>query len=510
MRDTNSFIYSSSIDNIDDINASFSRGTMRIAYHGKNRNGSFISKQAFVNSIDTIYNRPIVCNYSRETDSIGGHDVEVVKDGSSLRMVNITEPVGVVPESARTWWESVFENDGTEHEYLCCDILIWKRQQAYQHLIDKCVTDESMEISITERHYDDEGCVHIDKFEFTAFCLLERDRPCFESAGITAFSVDECKEEFSRMMEDFHREFTVVTSANNADDINEQILSKGGQDKMEDLMAKYGLNSDDIDFETEGMSEEELETRFAEIASAKGETENEDVEVVADEPEVVSEEEQFSLTHEQLVGEIMDSLREIQIEDVYCGGMTNRYWYYDVDIDIPEVYVTDAMDNFHFYGIPYTLEGDRVVLDFKCAKRKKITYADFEDAAPEGAAFNMLSNICESFKGKYDALHKTCEELQAFKLDVLDKQASEEREAVLKNFSDLNGNEMFESLVANCKELSVAELEDKCYAIRGRCATKKFSVDQDNNPTVKLPVQKESDDVDEPYGGVFREFGFTK
>ena len=94
--------YSSSLSSLCEKNSSFDTGVLRIAYHGKNRNGSFISKETFERCIDTMYNCPIVCNYDRETDSIGGHDMELVSnENGDLKIVNVTVPVGVIPESSK-------------------------------------------------------------------------------------------------------------------------------------------------------------------------------------------------------------------------------------------------------------------------------------------------------------------------------------------------------------------------------------------------------------------------
>ena len=90
--------YASSLTNLCEINSSFDTGILRICYTGTNRNGSAISKNAIQKSIQTIYNCPIVCNYDRETDTLGSHDMEIVRDDNGgLRIVNITQPVGVIP-----------------------------------------------------------------------------------------------------------------------------------------------------------------------------------------------------------------------------------------------------------------------------------------------------------------------------------------------------------------------------------------------------------------------------
>lgn len=143
-------VFSSSISDLTEKNSSFDRGILRVAYTGRNRNNSFISKETFERCMPSIYNCPIVCRYDREEDVIGSHDMDLVSDGDGgLRIVNITHPVGVIPESAQYWWEEI-EDDSGVHEYLCVDALIWKRQEAYKKIKEDGITDESMEISIKE------------------------------------------------------------------------------------------------------------------------------------------------------------------------------------------------------------------------------------------------------------------------------------------------------------------------------------------------------------------------
>ena len=184
--------YSSSVEKLCEVNSSFDAGVLKVAYVGKNRNGSSISKEEFERSIRTIYNCPIVCNYNRERDEIGSHDVEIVMKDGSARIVNITQPVGVIPESAKYWWEC-FEDDSGVHEYLCIEALIWKRQEAYEKIKDNVITDESMEIRVKSGHMED-GIYVIESFEFLAFCLLEAAEPCYESASLAMFGMDTFKE----------------------------------------------------------------------------------------------------------------------------------------------------------------------------------------------------------------------------------------------------------------------------------------------------------------------------
>ena len=149
MANTMNITYASSLSKLCELNESFDTGVLRVAYHGANRNGSFISKESFERSMETIWNCPVVCNYDRDTESIGAHDMEVITgNNGQLRLVNITQPVGVVPESAKTYWQTIEEDDGSTHEYLCVDVLLWKRQEAYKKILSDGITGQSMEINV--------------------------------------------------------------------------------------------------------------------------------------------------------------------------------------------------------------------------------------------------------------------------------------------------------------------------------------------------------------------------
>lgn len=516
MREKKSIVYAASISALEEINQSFARGKMKIAYHGRNNNGSHISKAAFEASLSSVYNRPIVAHYISETDSIGGHDVSFVKNEDGLCMYNVTEPVGVVPESASTWWEWVEEADGTMHEYLCCDILVWKRQQAYTHLADNRVTDESMEIEVVNRHYDENGEMHIDLFEFTAFCLLERDRPCFPSAGIELFSLDHCREQFSLMMDDFHKEFSQVITAS-ADDIDNQLFSKGGDHEMniEEMMTQYGLSAEDVTFETEGLEMSELEMRFAQLRDAKQNSASEAEQPIESVPEapapeveqpIEPEQQQFSLTVEQFMSELFGVLQSEQMNDPWCGGTMSRYWYVDCDMQANMVYAYDGMDD-KLYGYPFAMSGDNVVIDFAAGKRMKFQYIEFDDGTSDTMMFACMRDLAQSCKAKFDALSAEKSELEKFKTNTLQEKLQAEQQRVFAAFEDLAGNDRYDALRANCGEMTAEELEDKCFAIRGRLSTQKFSA---SNPpeSIRLPIEgSKAPASDEPYGGIFAEYG---
>lgn len=501
-------VYESSIDQLTEINSSFDKGILRVAYAGKNRNKSFISKRTFEECIGTIYNCPIVCNYNRESDSIGGHDIEVAATSKGVKLINITQPVGVVPESAKYWWETITEDNGEEHEYLCVEVIIWKRQEAYSKIKENGITDESMEITVKSGQTID-GYYHIDSFEFTAFCLLESVEPCFESACVEMFSLNAFRNEYSKMMADFKKHFFTVNTSDE-DDIKPHTLSKGGHislDKTE-LLSEYGLTAESLDFNIDDFTIEELREKFK---AMKKKTQD-------------AQGESYSLTGEQFRTQLIESLSEKKCTDPYCGEVS-KYLYYDYDASRSEVYCHDWED-WKLYGFSFSMNGDHVVIDFDSKKRKKVDIVDFDEGTSEPDykySFELFkkavlaskesdySRIKSELEEKYSQAAETINRLQSEvdNLQTYQKQKmAEERTAAEKalfaRFPELTGVEAFESLRSDCSDMTLEALESKCFEIKGRSVTtENFSINKPKpTPSVKIAVEKGRLE-DEPYGGLF-------
>lgn len=486
--------YASSIEQLCEFNHSFDHGVLKVAYTGVNNNGSCISREVFESCIHTIYNCPIVCNYNREKDEIGGHDSEIVEKDGVLTLVNITQPVGVVPESAKYWFEEYEDMTGV-HEYLCVDVLIWKRQEAYAKIKENVITSESMEINITSSHRED-GVYVIDSFEFLALCLLERDKPCFELASLELFNATNFREQYTEMIEDFKRDFKLSNA------FVESIESpKGGEEQLDqkmELLAKFGLSIEDIKFDIDSMSVEELESKL--------------------------QKEQFSLTGEQLTSGLIDALSQEKVDTQW--GTMNKYCYCDFDYSANEVYFYDTED-WNLYGAKYSLNGDNVIVDFESKKRKKFSIVDFDEGEAKFShehIFNEIANASasktaeqfESQKAELEQKFNTASteinnlnvelnELRIYKQQKLNDEREAAENAVFSMFEDLNGIDAFSDLRANCSEMTVEEIEEKCYALRGRNQTLKFSAGTPQKG-VRLPIDKGQTAEDEPYGGLFKEF----
>lgn len=451
-------VFNSALKNIMSCNESFDQGVLRIAYHGENRNGSYISKEVFEKCLPSMYNVPVVANYMRDDDMIGGHDIEIVRKDNFPKMVNITHPVGVVPESASNWWELVTEEDGAIHEYLCTDVLLWKRQEAYEKIVSDGIVYESMEIKVKEDHLDN-GVYVIDDFEFLAFCLLGNCEPCFESASLATFSSDAFTSELYAMLEE-----VPMATRNYLEGVTNKLVNK----KLK-LVEKYGLTLDDLDFELAAYTIDEVEDKLAAIRERLG------VSQIDEEDPVVTPPEEENPTEHGTDPDANPGTDESQ-----DSGQDNN------QEDVEE----------------HSLEEDQT-------GHAKDDPEDEEDKKPQdnddefACGDDEKKTSCAISEEDFALLKKELKELREFKNQIL----SEKKAELFSMFSDLESNEDFKDLKNNADKYDLTAIEEKCFAIRGRTAT--FSMNQTYKKAPVLPVL-DHEPTYEPYGGVVKKYLHNK
>lgn len=523
--------------NIREVNSSFAVGSLKAMYVGANKNKSDLEKDIVEAALPTLYNVPIVCNYKFEENVIGGHDVTVARNNDGeLRVRVLTEPCGVVPDHAQFHFEFDTDEDGVEHEYLIIDgVILWKRQDVYRHIVNDLEghVKHSMEITIKDGEYDrDSGLFVVRSFEFTALCLLEEYNPCFKGSELEVYSARSFKEQMEQMMTELKDTFSMVTSSAEDDDTHLLNHSKEGGMTLPEklaLMEQYGFTADSLDFSVEELSFDELKEKLEamkaeadfdadedatdEPAAADDEADSKDAEDGKDEgdprdemtpiPDSLggSEEQDDGDDDEKkrrqqdyaLSGQIAEALADaISTETVMMPwGEDSRYWYWDHDQELNEVYCTDCTD-WLLYGFSYSMNGDAVMVDFNSKKRMKLVVAPYEDGFADQYS-ETLSTFAKKYTGEIALLSE-------FKQGVETAALNEQREEVLSRFADLAGIEAFEEIREHVSEFAVDALEEKCYAIRGKYGTTaKFALDQ-KQP--KLPINK-TEQSNEPYGGLF-------
>ena len=498
--------FASSLDGLCELNSSFDTGKLRIAYTGENRNRTSIDKSVFEKATKSLHGVPVVCNYNVQTDSIGGHDMGVVtNDNGEMRLINLTEPVGFVPESANSWFENITEEDGSVHEYLCADVLLWKRQAAYKHIKENGVTAHSMEITVKSGEKIDD-IYNIYDFEFTALCLLGDVEPCFESSALETYSAKNFSVAIEEMMAEAKKVFsTIVTTDVDNDTLHPQKISEeGGEIVLEDNNVFTVENNEEQTVEEEKFDNENI--------AVDNEAENIEPSAEAQE-ESTPAEENFEL-NSNIVDGMYSAIGAEQFVDRW-GDSRSKYFYIDHDSDQGLVYACDRSD-WNIYGFSYSLNNDDVVVDFGTKRRMKWAIVEYTGAEQSSILSPIFSEYekkidegCE-FAAKFSEAEKTIEsltaevdELRAFKAMVEKNDNDQKRSNLFSMFEDLNGIEAFELLKEN-NDISIEDLEEKCFAIRGRNASQtKFSLE---NKSTIIKVDQPEETANAPYGGVVEKY----
>lgn len=195
------------------INSEFTRARCRILYSGRNRNRTEITESALNKFINRkgYANVPVVAHLYKGDDGkwrVGGHDSKFLIDANgNLEIIDETVPFGLIPESCNPSFEDVTEKSGEVKRYFCVDIILWTHRYNIMDAVksDEIWFNQSMEIYFDTYYFDEDDYCVIDDFNLSALCLLNHDpynranevEPCFPSAAVTKFNLDDYKNEFN-------------------------------------------------------------------------------------------------------------------------------------------------------------------------------------------------------------------------------------------------------------------------------------------------------------------------
>lgn len=511
----------SSLEYVRKVNDSFALGTLYVMYTGHNPNQTNFEKEAVEDALPSLYNVPIVCNYNPEDRTIGGHDFTVVRDDDdNARIMALTVPCGVVTDHSKFSFVMREDSEGVAHEFLKIDdVVLWRRQDVVKFIEEDLggKIDHSMEIEVSDGERMEDGYYNIKKFQFTALCLLGNCRPCFDGSELEMYSSSDLKKQVEEMMDDIRLNYSMIVAASE-DSGDNTSTSKGGDMEM-------GNENLENVFTTEGV-QEGVEPEVT--------TEEEPVATV-EEPAAVAEPDadaQFSL-NSNIRTALFDALRQYKTETPW--GYELKFYFVDFDEQKGLVYAEDT-ENFSLYGIPFSMDGDTAVLDVDAKVRKKWDIVDYVEGSEDDGIFGMfkefadaatakiteLSGKVESYESesatmseKFESMESEILGLREFKADIEAKERMANVNAIFAKFTDLEGNECFDALRESCSEMSLADIEDKCYAIRGRLMSQAqltFSTKAISGKS-RIAVGETADDSDtsdssvgKPYGGIIEKY----
>lgn len=517
-----------------------------VMHTGANLNKTSFTKDAINKAVPTICNTPIlgyvVDELDEEDKDFKGHEHELRITNKDVKYVYAGQAYGVIPESCNPRWIVKDDGTGIEREYLRVDGLIWTK---FSDPVDIFTRDgtKNHSVELTDMACgpaDKNGNVPVGSFKFDGCCILSTTdpsiKPAMTGSCVTAnFSV----EDITAQIRDRLYEYQAIQQNYTAQNDNPSDEEKGDTTPMNENEKNPAMTENAV---AEGAVENpEIETPAAENTATKTESEaapaenaapeegaeNATTEVPAENTAPAEEGEpvassEFTLTTEQLLNEISGALGAYKIPSSWDPeNMVPRYWMNDVQGD--EVIVIDCT-TYNLMGIPYSMNGDNVVLDVENAKRKKVTFEDWDEGEVlpgMSAAFTEITNTVAEMNAKISDLTKEFTEasetiaemkpkLEAYEKAEADAKAAEmeaKRNALFATFDEKLGTDAEYIALKENKEISYSDLETKCYALVGRKSAEFSYVPNKNNKgTVRFGVGGTQNGSDVAYGGLIEHY----
>lgn len=505
--------------------------TLQSCHIYENRNGSYISKTTMQNALSTFSNKPILGHIIQKDDGsydFDSHNMEMVDDPwneGEQRVHYIEQPIGIVPESCNARLEYDKEKKKT---YVVVEGWIFEDygNGAAEIIKEKGGTKVSVELGVKEFSYNaKKKRLEIKDFVFMGVTALGEhvgegmlgsnmklsDFCCPESLEVENFA--ETIEELNRRMKK----------------IEESYYEKGGRSlKLEELLEKYNKTKDDITFEIEGLTDEELEQVFKDNFEEAGvdvepepttEIEPETVEEPVAEPEVTSIETteepvvedpvseptkepiiteddkkrkfsveigEKSFTFESSLDEVIYALEKL-VNNTYSESDNTYYTVkvYDKYIVMIDCWTGKAFkQNYKVRSDVYSLTGDRVEVFSRYLTREE-------------------ENALDDMRSKFSVMEEKLNKYQ------------EKEEAILKDnlinsddYSLIQETDDFKSIKENIKDYSLEELTKKCDELLLKYAKSNtvFNFSQEEKPKSKIRTGAKKEETYSPYGTLFQNY----
>lgn len=475
--------------------------TLQACHIEDNINGSYLPEKATKKALPSFSNRPIL-GYIHEVNGqpeFYGHNMQENSDGS---ITYFEQPIGIIPESCGAHLE--YDEEKKKTYVVVKGYIFEEYSQAAEILEREGECSCSVELSVRELSYNAKDKLLVfDSFFFSGVTILGKDdngnevKPGMVGSNISLFQSDNETDTLIEILE----KLNIVLSRFNIND-NQTGKEETTVTLFERLLEQYGKTVEDITFEYEGLSDEELEAKFAE---AFGEVENEesndeeetDVED-ADENESTEDENNSEDTTESTESEedpvnepeAVPVVEEKSVEfSVNYNGQIRTFslslnqkleamynlinaTYGEVDGDFYDVTVYEDTKTVEMFGYftgkayrqtyklrsdEFSLVGDRVEIFCKWMTADEL-------------------NQFENMKANYAALEQ-------YKNDKEAEISHNEKMDLLVDYSSIADTDEYKDLVSNIDTYSNEEVVEKANAIVGKYALKGFTFSATPAPT---------------------------
>lgn len=494
-----------------------------------NVNGSNIESSVMEAALPSFSNRPILGYIHKVTTDENpegqwefySHNMHEDENGD---VVYDEYPIGIIPESCNA--QLVYDEE-KKKTYCEVDGYIFEEYSKAAEILqreEECSV--SVELSIRELSYDaKQKFLNIEDFWFSGVTILGKTPQGNEvKPGMTGSNIkladfssknNSLFEDYeSKMIELQDRLEKLESACFNREQNPVQILSEEGgnensMNKFEELLAKYNKTAEDVTFDYENLSDEELEAKFAEVFGEDNGTDGENSEGnETGEPSNDGEGEGEGFSEpdgtdgEGQTFEKMTRTFEISHDDIRYAlyNLLASYedadneWYYITGV-YDSYFVYESWDGGKIYGQKYTKDNDNVAFDGEryTLHKEYLTDSEYAEIQNMRADYSSIVEELNTYKSA---------EVFADKMTVFDDEA----------YAEYLDTDEFKALMSedSVNKYSKEELSEKADATLGKLVkkSKTFSFagetpQKKHVSRVAFNAEKETEDTYKPYGDLF-------
>jgi len=365
-----------------------------VAHEKDNYNGSWFDTSVLEKMGSRMAGVPIVGYITKNNineEDFNGHEERLIIQDGDISIEYLGRAYGCIISNNDVEIVQRLHESGEMRNYLCVTGVLWKMFTDSIEIFDRDeVKAQSMELqeeSISGK-FEKDGYYHFTDATVRALCILgEGILPAMSNSVIEKFSTIDYQNQVQELLSELNESIKQFNLQNQSSDLevdNINFFEKEDKlvDKKLELLSKHSLTIENISFNIEELSLEEIESKITE---------------------------HFSLLASQKEEGIINALRMEKFMDRW-GDECTKYSY--VNYTDIEVFAYDRQDNWNLYGFTYSMSGDNVVIDFETKKRKKFEIVDFVDG--ETTVFSLFPQEAIDYAVK-DNSKETEEKIANFK-----------------------------------------------------------------------------------------------
>ena len=497
-----------------------------------NVNNSNIEEPVMTSALPSFSNRPIL-GYIHKVVTDENPDGQWEFYGHNCHeengeLVYDEVPIGIIPESCNA--QLVYDKEKNK-TYCEVDGYIFEEYSRAAEILQRegeCAV--SVELSIRELSYDGKlKCLNIEDFWFSGVTILGKNeygdtiKPGMTGSNIKLadFSADNNSlfAKYENKMIEFQERLEKLESTCS----NIQLSKEGGNDKNMDkfneLLEKYGKTAEDIDFEYEDMTDEELESKFEEVfgkleEDSPSEPSNDEGTEDGDESEENPEVKEDNACGGGGSGTTKKKKKNNSIECSYeVDGETKKF-----AVSLQEkiysiqdlVNATYAESDNTYYGVS-VYEDYVVMCDYWSGRYYKQSYTSENDNySLTGDRVEVYAEFVTADEQKeLDAMRSNYAVLKEFKETAEKNELHAKREEILNSekYEAVSETDAFKELVKNMDNYSLEELEKEAKIIfADNFNMETFAAHTEKaqkNSTVKVFANVNKSKKDSRYGNLF-------